>query len=88
LNKKSKFFFQIFGQRNPTAVQFAKTVLKIDLEQFFLELTCFLFFLSFKYNSRVVDIFYYNLSINFSIKNRIIFKKNFQAKFSIKGFQK
>jgi hypothetical protein len=47
-----------------------------------------LFFLSFKYNSRVVDIFYYNLSITFSIKNRIIFKKNFQAKFSIKGFQK
>jgi len=39
-----KIFFSDFWSNNPTAVQFAKTALKIDLEQFFLELTCFLFF--------------------------------------------
>jgi len=45
--REAKFFFQIFGQRNPTAVQFAKTVLKIDLEQFFFG--TYLFFVFFEF---------------------------------------
>jgi hypothetical protein len=39
--KKKKFFVRIFAKKTPTVEQFAKTMFKIDLEQFLLNLLVF-----------------------------------------------